>query len=292
MGCVVEYSAERLAAALPQVKEADNKYTRGKLTIVAGSTKYPGAACLAACASQRAGAGYTQVLCAPESVSVVQACRSSLVALSWEGLRAHDLPVHKAEKPAACVVGPGFDAHDSAQQTLALRVARYAQAPVLVDGGALTAFASAEGREIGAQRKEAGLATVLTPHGGEAARLAKAARIEELPAPELAAALARAYSCIVVLKGPSTYVSDGERVVAVTCGTPALAKAGTGDVLAGAIGALLAQAVDAFDAAVLGAHLHARAGALVEERMPALCVIPEDVIEELPAAIAELACLR
>lgn len=292
MGAVVEFSARQLAEALPCVKPEDNKYTRGKLMIVAGSARYPGAACLAACASQRAGAGYTQVVCAPESVSVVQACRPSLVASSWDGLRVADLPQSKPGKPAACVVGPGFDPQDSAQGKLALSVVRNVQAPVLVDGGALSAFASAEGREIGALRKEAGLATVLTPHGGEAARLAKSARVDDLFPVELAASLAQAYACVVVLKGPDTFVSDGVRTAVVTCGTPALAKAGTGDVLAGVAGALLAQAVEPFGAAVLAAHLHARAGVCAEDRMPALCVVPEDVIEAIPLAVSELIDLR
>ncbi len=84
-------------------------------------------------------------------------------------------------------------------------------------------------------------------------------------------------------------MSDGNDVVVVTEGTPALAKAGTGDVLAGVIGALLAQGTGALDAAVLGATLHARAGRLAEVRLTSIAVAAEDVIEALPAAIAELA---
>lgn len=285
---IIEYSRQELAAALPPLSPDANKYSRGKLVVVAGSARYPGAACLAACAAQRAGAGYVQVMCDPRSVPVVQACRSSLVAMSWEGLRASDLPSAKPGRPAACVVGPGFDGVDNAQRELSLKVARLAQAPALVDGGALSAFASAEGRMIGESRAAEGLATVLTPHAGEAARLAKAARIEGLVEGELASALARAYRCIVVLKGPDTFVSDGERTALVACGTPALAKAGTGDVLAGIAGALLAQGAPAFEASVLAAHLHAQAGCACEGRMPARCVVPEDVIEAIPAAIANL----
>ena len=85
-----------------------------------------------------------------------------------------------------------------------------------------------------------------------------------------------------------TYVSDGEQVVRMAEGTSALAKAGTGDVLAGMMGALLAQGLDPVDAGVLAATLHARAGRLAAERLTAICVCAEDVIEALPAAIVSL----
>ena len=285
---VPTYSRDRLRSLVPQLDARANKYTRGKLALVAGCERYPGAACLAASAAQRAGAGYVHVFCAPESVPTVRAYRSSLVVSPWGDIGEDALPGNRPGKPAACVVGPGFDAGDPAQHKLALDVLRMAKAPVLVDGGALSAMASAHGRLLGEARAQDGFPTVLTPHGGEAARLAKAARADEPHASDLACALANAYRSIVVLKGPDTFVSDGTRTVAVTCGTPALAKAGTGDVLAGIAGALLAQELDPFDACVLAAELHARAGLACESRMPALCVTPEDVIDAVSEAVANV----
>ncbi len=282
------YSEDTLRTLIPQLDAQANKYTRGKLTLVAGSARYPGAACLAAGAAQRAGAGYVEVLCAPEAVSIVRGYRPSLVVRSWEDAQAALSVESTPDKPAALVVGPGFDGFYPLQRKLALKALRAAKAPALVDGGALSALASAEGREVMRAREGAGLITVLTPHGGEAARLRKAARIEELPACEEAVRLAQAYAGIVVLKGPDTFISDGARLAVVTCGTPALAKAGTGDVLAGVAGALMAQGLEAFDACVLAAELHARAALACSSGMPALCVIPEDVIEAIPAAVGAL----
>ena len=103
-----------------------------------------------------------------------------------------------------------------------------------------------------------------------------------------AKALAQAYEAIIVLKGPDTYISDGDAVVAMTQGTPALAKAGTGDALAGIISALLAQQVPALDACVLGATLHAEAGSIAARKWAELSVIPEDVVQAIPEAIAAL----
>ena len=91
-----------------------------------------------------------------------------------------------------------------------------------------------------------------------------------------------------MVKGPDTFVSDGEDTVCVSEGTSALAKAGTGDVLAGALGALLAQGLDPFDAAVLAVTLHARAGRIAADRLGSISVIAEDVVEALPLAIRSL----
>lgn len=166
------------------------------------------------------------------------------------------------------------------------------ETPLLVDGGALAALATGEGRARAAARAAQGRALVLTPHGGEAARLARAARLDRGDAADpvrLAPALAAAYGAVCVLKGPDTHVSDGARTVLVDRGTAALAKAGTGDVLAGVVGALLAQGLSPLDAAVLGATLHAEAGRVAEERATAIGAIPEDVLDALPAAIRRLA---
>ena len=281
-------SSDQLRDLLPRLDERANKYSRGRLSVVAGCARYPGAACLAAYAAQRSGAGYVQVFCHPQSVPTVRGYRPSLVVSSWEDLHPDDLPESVAGKPAACVVGPGFDAQDAECRALAFKMMRCTRAPLLVDGGAFSALATGEGLLLARRRADEGLPTVLTPHGGEAARLAKAARISAASESELVALLAEAYRAIVVLKGPDTFVSDGSCIVAVTCGTPALAKAGTGDVLAGMAGGFLVQGLEPLDAAVLAAELHARAGVACGARMPALCVTPEDVVEAVPEAIARL----
>ena len=168
-----EYGADELVALLPLPAGDANKYTRGRLVVVAGSARYPGAACLAACAGQRAGAGYTEVVCAPEAVDLVRSCRSSLVVRSWLGWGAADLPADAPGKPVAFALGPGFDAEDAACTRTAYLVLKHADAPVLVDGGALAALSTPKGRRLLKRRFVRGLPTVVTPHGGEAARLAE-----------------------------------------------------------------------------------------------------------------------
>ena len=288
------YDAERLAALLPGPASDVHKYSRGRLVVIGGAAAYPGAACLAAAASQRMGAGYTEVLCAPESVSTVRAFRPSLVVRSWEALAPSSFAAARSGRPVAYAVGSGFDAADDASEAKRLvhRALKHAHAPLLVDGGGLATLASDKGRRLMRRRFVNGWPTVITPHAGEAARLAAPLELPTNDQGELARLLALAYGAIAVVKGPDTFISDGDEVVRVDEGTAALAKAGTGDVLAGMLGALLAQGLNPFDASVLAVTLHARAGRLAADRLTAISVIAEDGVAMIPAAIRSVADKR
>lgn len=287
------YSSDELAALLPMPDFDANKYSRGKLTIVGGSAAYPGAACIAAAASQRAGAGYTEVRCAPEAMPVIQAFRPSVVVRSWKALVSEDFAATSLRKPCAYVVGCGLDASTKQgaveAKELVCAVVKQAHAPVLVDGGGLSALATRKGQRLLRRRFVNGWPTVITPHMGEAARLAKPFGFPTSDPARLACLLALAYGVVAVVKGPDTYVSDGETVTCIDEGTPALAKAGTGDALAGVLGALLAQGLSAVDAAVLATVLHARAGKAAAQQLTDIGVAAEDVVEALPDAIGSVA---
>ena len=261
-----------------------NKYTRGKLTVVAGSARFPGAAVLAARASQRMGAGYTEVVTVPQAVDVVRLASPSLVVRPIGEWSAKELSAVKEGKPCAVCIGPGFEGVGDEADVIA-RVLKRAACPVLVDGGGLAALGASKIVKQLAMRAERGLPTVVTPHGGEAARLAKPYGLSVGDPEQLAAGLSLALHAIVVLKGPVTYVVDGKRVEEMREGTPALAKAGTGDVLAGMIGALIAQGIDPFEAALAGVELHARAGKAAAGRLTDIAVTAEDVIEAIPEVL-------
>lgn len=272
--------------ALPSLAADANKYSRGKLVVVAGSSRYPGAAVLAARAGQRMGVGYTEVITAKSAVNVVRMSSPSLVVRPFSQWSPAELPEALPEKPCAVCIGPGFVPGAEKSDRLVVSVLREARCPVLVDGGALGCLPTKAAVKQLRQRAENGYPTVVTPHGGEAARLAKPLRLASADAEQVAAALALALQCVVVLKGPDTYLSDGRRTEVMTEGTAALAKAGTGDVLAGMISSLLAQGVDAFSAAMTGAVLHARAGVEAAKEFTEVAVCAEDVLEAIPQAIA------
>lgn len=284
-----EYTLELLADLLPFPGPNVYKYSRGRLILVVGSRAYPGAAGLAALAGQRAGAGYSEVYVEDSIVSQVQTIAPSLVVRAWSEWDGTSwLPRADARHPRAYVLGCGFDATDPYIANVTRQILKRGKAAVLVDGGALAMLPIRKIPKLCAQRAEDNLATIITPHFGEASTLAQPFGLA-LDDPEaLACNLARSYHAICVLKGPNTYISDGDDCYVMSEGTSALAKAGTGDVLAGTVGALLAQGLDPIDACVLGATLHARAGRLAAEELTSIAVTPEDVIGHLPHAVISL----
>lgn len=282
------YRKENLRDLLPLPAADANKYSRGKLTLFAGSASYPGAAVLAARSAQRSGAGYTELVTEASTVPFIQAQNPSLIVRSGGDVYESDLVVSCPQRPSAFVVGPGFDAGDDETSTITFFVLSKTKAPILVDGGALISLGTSAGNALCKKRFVDGFPTILTPHAGEASRLAKPFDLPCDDPAQLAYFLSLSYGAITVLKGPETFISDGEEILAIKSGTPALAKAGTGDVLSGIIGAFLAQGADPLDAAVLGVTLHAKAGCLAAEALTVVSVMAEDVLECIPLAIEDL----
>jgi hydroxyethylthiazole kinase-like uncharacterized protein yjeF len=182
-------------------------------------------------------------------------------------------------------VGPGLGLSHAAHR-LFERMLSELDAPLVIDGDALTMLASA------AHRHERRHATVLTPHPGEAARLLG----RDIPAAEdgrIAAAreISDRTGAICCLKGHRTVVADGERVYVNDTGNPGMATAGAGDVLAGICTAWLAlvrtlprKDWTAFDAAASAVRVHGRAGDLAREKLGARALIASDLVDALPTA--------
>jgi NAD(P)H-hydrate epimerase len=188
-----------------------------------------------------------------------------------------------AERAGAVVLGPGIGKSGSAQE-FARAVSATIDKPLVVDADGLNAHAGA----IESLRERPG-PTVLTPHAGELGRLLgrESADVEEHRLASAREAAERS-GCVVLLKGDDSIVAHPDGRVAISPGaTPALATAGTGDVLAGVIGALLAKGLDPLEAAAAGILVHARAGSDAAERIGgADHVVAGDVIDSLPAGFA------
>lgn len=283
-----EYKKERLAELVPLPKKDANKYSRGKLVLFVGSEKYPGAAILAARASARSGCGYSHVVTSPSVIPLVQSAQPSLVVSSWSDILETRLEAGKNDRPCAYVLGSGFDGHDESTQTIVDFVLKETEDPLLIDGGAFVRLAEKGGRQLCVDRFERKAKTIITPHQGEASRLAQSVALQYDNAPQLALGLAQAYKALTLLKGPTSYLTDGTDLLAINCGGPELAKAGTGDVLAGICGAFLAQGMEPWDAIVLASTLHAHAGSLAAHELTEVSVIAEDLIDYVPRAIALL----
>ncbi|MCX5204795.1 NAD(P)H-hydrate dehydratase [Streptomyces sp. NBC_00237] len=255
-----------VAALLPVPDAESDKYRRGVVGVVAGSAKYPGAAVLCVGGALRGGAG---------AVRYVGRGGDAVLARHPEVL-VHDRSPGGAGRVQSWVIGPGLD--DGV--TGALDEVLASDVPVLVDADALGALDPDAVRGRGAP-------TLLTPHAGEAARLLGVAR-EEVEAGRLDAArrLAALYGATVLLKGSTTVVAgppggDHRPVRVNPTGTPWLATAGSGDVLAGLVGSLLAAGLGVVDAASAGAYLHGLGARLVARGVP---VAAGDVVEGVELA--------
>ncbi len=278
-----------VGATVPRRSAASTKFSSGSVLVVGGSRGLTGAPTLAALAAARAGAGYVTVA-APASVAPILAGKL-LEVMTVElpddpetGPRrgSSRLAVERASRAQALVLGPGIGRLPAAQK-FARDVATHAGLPLVLDADGLTAHAEEGALDSLAAR---GAPTVLTPHAGELGRLLGVAsdEIERHRLTHARAAAERARA-IVVLKGDDTIVADPDGRVAVSPGgAPALATAGTGDVLAGVLGAFLAKGVEPFTAACAAVHTHLTAGHLAAQAVGAEGVIASDVIAALPRA--------
>jgi len=251
-----------VAASWPVPAPADDKYTRGVVGVVAGSTAYPGAAVLCVGAALRAGAGMVRY----------DGPAADQVSARWPEA------VLGPGRVQALVVGPGLGT--GADATRRVRSALESQTAVLVDADGLTVLA--ENTRWLSARAERGAVTVLTPHDREFSRFGRPVGPDRVQA---ARWLAASLGATVLLKGATTVVAqpDGRATVNPT-GTAWLATAGSGDVLAGITGALLAAGLGP-DAPACAAFVHGLAGRLAAAGAPATAL---DVAESVPAAVAAI----
>jgi NAD(P)H-hydrate epimerase len=263
------------------------KFSSGQVAIAGGSRGLTGAVRMASLAAIRAGAGYATVAVPADLELVYEIAQPEVMSVGCPGGDGCLVPASEKtvlrtfERAAAGVLGPGLG-RDPGSFELAREVAGKIECPLVIDADGLNAFS---GRlEALAQRSAP---TVLTPHAGELGRLLERDS-SEIDAHRLASAreAARAAGAVLVLKGDDTIVTDGERVAVNAISAPALATAGSGDVLSGVTAALLARGLEPFAAACAAVVAHSRAGLNAAARVGAAeSVIAGDVIESVPAGI-------
>jgi ADP-dependent NAD(P)H-hydrate dehydratase / NAD(P)H-hydrate epimerase len=238
-------------------------------------------------AAIRAGAGYATVAVPADLEPIFAQGQPEVMSVGCPGgdgclAPGSAKPLLRAfERAAAGVFGPGLG-RDPGSIELAREVLPAIAPPLVLDADGLNALAGELGRVAARQAP-----TVLTPHAGELGRLLGRSS-EEIDAQRLAAAreAAREAGAIVVLKGDDTIVTDGERIAVNALSAPALATAGTGDVLSGIVAALLARGLEPFAAACAAVLAHARAGRDAAQRIGAAeSVIATDVIDSIPAGL-------
>jgi NAD(P)H-hydrate epimerase len=271
----------------PRRGPRSTKFSSGQVAIAGGSRGLTGAVRMSSLAAIRAGAGYATVAVPVELEPVFEAGEPEVMSVGCPGgdgclAPASAKAVLRTFEPAAAgVLGPGLG-RDPGSVELAREIVGAIEAPLVIDADGLNAFAERLGPVAA---REA--ATVLTPHAGELGRLL-GRDSGEVSAHRLACAreAARAAGAVVVLKGDDTIVSDGERVAVNAISAPALATAGSGDVLSGIVAALLARGLEPFAAACAAVVAHAGAGRDAAARIGAAeSVIASDVIDSIAVGL-------
>ncbi len=314
-GAAIWLTEADVAALVPERPPRGHKGTFGKLLVVAGSLDFAGAALLVCRAAGRAGAGLV-TLAVPESLQPLFAAKvveATTMALPEDDVEEVDPEPALARildhDHDALVVGPGLRPGLATTELVRLLLAETEEpvpVPAVLDAEALRSLASLDGWWRSVRRP-----CVLTPHAGEFARLRAASGRDPSTDGDLnhddaariwaATDAADRWGQVVVLKGAhSVIAAPGRtgrparpaRVWVAPFANPALASGGTGDVLAGTIGALLAQGLDPAAAARLGVFLHGLAGEAVRARLGDAGLLAGDLPDELPLARRRLVALR
>ena len=263
---------------MPIRKQDSNKGTFGKILNVAGSDNYTGAAYLSTYSALKVGAGYVALA---TDTNVIRAVSQMLpeavymeVPYAYRRLNNFDVIL------IGCGIGTGFAAKNNFK--FIVNYFRNKETPFVIDADGLNILAEMQNLPLPSN-------TIITPHPMEAARLLVKDIDEVLADLEGAAMeLSEKYNCITVLKTHRTIICDRSNLFINEHGNSALAKAGTGDVLAGIISGLLAQKTEPIEAARLGVYLHSRTGEIASEDLTEYSVMASDILKYLPQAIKEI----
>lgn len=294
------YTLEDAVSDYPERDYKANKYTAGKVLVIAGSRGMHGAAALSANAALRAGAGlvklaYPAGIHAETSVHILEILGKPIGADSQTGAAApwHFQPGHIAElQPLldwadSVLLGPGLGDHPETAEFVAQLMPKLRGKRAVIDGDALDYFHAEFGRD---QADLRGLDQfIVTPHAGEYRRMGgKYDYDNPWELIKQARAFAESRNFNLLLKGATTLLAtpDG-KVVALPVGNPGMATAGSGDVLAGVVAGLLAVKASN-EAAALGAYAHGKAGDLARKDRGTLGLVASDLLLYMPVALLDI----
>ena len=258
----------------------------GRLLVVGGSGTFSGAPTLAALAAYRAGTDLVFVAAPEKTAIAISAISPNLITVKLPGetfAPSHiSLLRDQIAKATAVALGPGlgFTARSSSGVTRTLALIRQYKKPLLLDADALRALKVVRKRLFYGP-------TVLTPHGGEFQSLCGKSPSRDLNAriTEVKSFAAKS-GAVVLLKGHTDVISDGDRVRLNDTGNPGMTVGGTGDVLSGIVAGFMAQGVDPFRAAAVGAFVSGAAGDFAEEELGDH-LVPTDVIKFIPKVLTD-----
>ena len=280
-----------MRAALKPLPPEAGKDQRGRVLIVGGSLRYPGAILLASRAALRCGAGIVTVAAARSVVEAIAGQEPNAtffpLAESQPGVvatgAAAQLQAATTERTRALLIGPGL-AHAPGTDEFVAAVLRNARGiATIVDADGLNALARTDNwKELLPEK------AVLTPHDGEAARLAGRVVPAGVARVTFATRHARDWNAVLALKGAATVITDGKKTYLHDLPNPTLGVGGSGDVLGGALAAFLARGLAPLAAAAAAVWVHGRAGALLAGEVGESGALATDIADALPRALREI----
>ncbi len=286
--CNYLFDADEAVANLPCRKANSSKGNFGKALLITGSKTYPGAGILALEAALRGGAGYvTQVSDSSEIGGYIYRFPEALFARDCINDGSFDIDgiIDLSSKSSSVLIGSGLVETENLA-TLTDALIKTAGSPLIIDASAINSLAKYKGSEV---LKSAKRKIILTPHPLEFSRLTNIpVDIIQKNRISLAKSFAAEHGVILVLKGAATITTDGERLYINSTGSSALAKAGSGDVLAGLLASVLAYHNDTTIAPALAVYLHGKAGDSLSEKLSNFGVTPSDLPIEIAKEIRKI----
>ena len=279
------YAVQREDISLPKRDRLTHKTNYGRDLIVGGCVGYTGAPVMAADAASRTGAGLV-ALAVPESIYAMTAikCLETMpfpVQADEDGVISYEArgDIREfMEDCAACLIGPGMG-HTMMTEYLVENIVLNSKIPLILDADGINSIAA----NINSLDK-AKCPVVLTPHEGEFARLG--GEVDKYGRLEAARRFAEKHKCVLVLKGHRTVTALPDGAVYInTTGGPAMAKGGSGDVLAGMMTALIGQGFPIKDAVLAAVYLHGLAGDICAMELGEYSVTAGDIIGAIPKAV-------
>ena len=261
-----------------------NKSTCGKVLVIAGNDSMCGAAYLSANAAFSAGAGMVRIYTRPANKSSLNMLLPEAIVDCYETFDQVGLE-RLLSWSTAVVIGPGFGTDELSEKILDF-VMHHAEVPVVIDADGINILA--KNLSWLANRKAA---TILTPHNAEAARLCDVT-YEKMASDSLSiiSEFAKIYDATIVYKSHYSIIASRDHVYVVNAGSPALATAGSGDVLSGIIGQLSGEFYD-YEAglvAALGSYIHAKAGSVMADVLGVRGVKASDIVKGVNIVFSEL----
>ena len=289
-GCAYKLLRYDTVQKLPKRSLDAHKGNFGKVLVLGGSSKMPGAPALASMAAQSYGAGRVYMTTFPSSVSFDLAPEIIHLPMKAERFVGSDECIEKIlneiNEAGVLLIGPGIGQEEETREFFKRLISHLLAnpKPAILDADALNILAQIKD---GDSKFILSDDFILTPHPGEAATLlgCSAADVQR-DRYSAAEKLVKSFNCNVVLKGAGTIVRSTDRGMVSDIANPYMATAGSGDVLAGLISALLAQGLKPYDAACLGVYIHSQAGKMQQENRPGpmlasnlICYFPELVYQ-------------